>query len=146
LETIDIGIRIRAPIERAWELLSDQEGYTFAGQVSEAKLLAKGKEEKDGLGAVLRIRAMGAKIVWKVVTFDPPNRFEYRITKFPIPFHHDIGTVELTSHGDCTDVRWQSRFEVPIPLVGHILGLIICRVFGKVHESTLLQAKAILES
>jgi ribosome-associated toxin RatA of RatAB toxin-antitoxin module len=146
METIDIAISIRAPIEQAWELLSDQEGYTFARQVSEATLIQKGREEKNGLGAVLKIRAMGATIFWKVVTFEPPDRFEYRITKFPIPFHHDIGSVELTSRDDYTDVRWRSRFEVPVPLVGHVLELIISRVFGKVHESTLEQAKALLEA
>jgi len=85
METIDIAIRIRAPIERAWELLSDQEGYTFAKQVSKAELLKEGRDDKNGVGAILRIRAMGATIVWEVVGFDPPHRFEYRITKSP--FH-----------------------------------------------------------
>lgn len=146
METIDIAIRIRAPIERAWELLSDQEGYTFAKQVSKAELLKEGRDDKNGVGAILRIRAMGATIVWEVVGFDPPHRFEYRITKFPLPFRHDIGTVELISHGDCTDVRWMSRFEVPVPLAGRMMELIICRVFGKVHQSTLEQAKVILEA
>jgi ribosome-associated toxin RatA of RatAB toxin-antitoxin module len=146
METIDLAISIRAPIERAWELLSDQEGYTFAKQVKKADLLEEGRDDKNGVGATLKIRAMGATIVWEVVSFDPPHHFEYRITKFPLPFRHDIGTVELIPSGDCTDVRWMSRFEVPVPLVGRMMEPIIRRVFGKVHQSTLEQAKAILEA
>ena len=146
METIDIAMSIRTPFEGAWELLSDQEGYTFARQVSEATLIEKGREEKNGTGAVLKIRAMGATIFWEVVTFEPPDRFEYRITEFPIPFRHDIGSVELTSRDDYTDVRWRSAFEVPVPLAGHLLELIIRRVFGKVHRSILEQAKALLEA
>jgi len=146
METIDLAIRIQVPIERAWELLSDQEGYTFAKQVKKADLLKEGLEDKNGIGAVLKIRAMGATILWEVVGFDPPQRFEYRITEFPLPFRHEIGSVELASRGDCTDVRWLSRFEVPIPLLGRMMELVICRIFGKVHQSTLEQAKVILEA
>jgi len=145
METIELDIHIQAPIEQAWELLSDQEGYTFAKQVSEAKLLKEGDGDKNGVGAVLRIRAMGATITWEIVTFDPPKRFEYRITHFPIPFRHESGTVDLTSRSSGTDAQWVSRFEVPVPLIGRIMELIIGRVFGKVHQSVLTQAKTTLE-
>ncbi len=146
METIDLAIRIRAPIEQAWELLSNQEGYTFAKQVRKACLLKEGRDNKNGVGALLKIRAMGATIVWEVVSFDPPHRFEYRITKFPLPFRHDIGSVELMPRENGTDVRWMSRFEVPVPLLGRMMEPIIRRVFGKVHQSTLEQAKMILEA
>jgi uncharacterized protein YndB with AHSA1/START domain len=146
MQTIDIASYIRAPIERAWELLSDQEGYTFAKQVKEARLLREGRDDRNGIGAVLQIRAMGAKLQWEVVNFDPPHGFGYRITKFPIPFRHEIGTVDLTSRGDGTDVRWISSFEVPIPLIGRMLELIIRRVFGSIHQNVLDQAKALLEA
>jgi uncharacterized protein YndB with AHSA1/START domain len=145
MQTIDLNIHIQAPIERVWELLSDQEGYTFAKQVSEAKLLREGDSDKNGVGAVLKIRAMGATITWEIVTFDPPKRFEYRITHFPIPFRHESGTVDLTSRDGGTDANWVSSFEVPIPLIGRIMELIIGRVFGKVHQSVLTQAKVKLE-
>ena len=95
---------------------------------------------------MLKIRAMGATILWEVTGFEPPHRFAYRITKFPLPFRHEAGNVELSSRGNSTDVRWLSRFEVPIPLAGRLLELIIKRVIGGVHKSTLEQAKVILEA
>ena len=54
--------------------------------------------------------------------------------------------MELTSRGNGTDVRWLSSFEVPVPLLGRVLELIIKRTVGKVHQSTLEQAKVILEA
>ena len=145
MEKIELDIHIAAPIEKAWELLSDQEGYTFAKQVKEAKLLQEGDNQKNGVGAVLKIRAMGATILWEITTFDPPVRFEYHITHFPIPFRHESGIVVLTSRDGGTDADWVSSFEVPIPLIGRLMELIIGRVFGKVHKSVLTQAKTKLE-
>jgi hypothetical protein len=146
MQSINLGSHIRAPIENVWELLSDQEGYTFARQVKEARLLQEGDGDKNGVGARLKIRAMGASIIWEVVAFDPPNRFEYRITDFPIPFRHESGIMELSSSDDGTDASWVSRFEAPIPLIGRILEKIIGGVFGKIHQSVLDQAKAKLEA
>ncbi|MEW6555457.1 MAG: SRPBCC family protein [Actinomycetota bacterium] len=145
MHTIDLDIRIQTPIEKAWELLSDQEGYTFVRQVKSTRLLKEGRGDRNGVGAVLEIKAMGATIVWEVSVFEPPHRFEYRITGFPLSFQHDIGAVELTSDGEYTDIHWLSRFAVPVPLAGRVIESVIHRVIGKVHQSTLEQAKAILE-
>ncbi len=126
--TIDVGTHINAPIERVWELLSDQEAYTFSSVVSEAKLLQRGHGEKDGVGAVVRIRAMGTPVTWEILAFEPPTRLDYRITKVLLPMRHEIGAVEFTTRGDGTDVRWTSSFEVPVPVVGRVVGPLICRI------------------
>jgi hypothetical protein len=146
METIDVGTHIHAPIERVWGFLSDQEGYTFAREVNRAKLLKEGHGDKNGVGAVVRVRALGFPVTWDIVTFNPPNCLEYRITKVLLPMRHEIGTVEFTSCGLGTDVRWTSKFDVPVPLVGGILGLIIRSVFSYIHQSALNQAKRILEA
>ncbi len=143
---IDVGTHIRAPIERVWEFLSDQEGYTFASVVSKATLLREGRGERNGVGAVVRVRAMGAPVTWEIVTFEPPVCLEYRITKVLLPMRHEIGAVEFTTRGDGTDVRWTSSFEVPIPVIGWFLGPIICRVFSFIHQTALTEAKEILEA
>ena len=143
---IDVGTHIRAPIERVWELLSDQEAYTFAKVVNEATLLKEGRGEKDGVGAVVRVRALGAPVTWEIVAFEPPARLEYRITKVLLPMRHEIGAVEFTTRGDGTDVRWTSSFEVPIPIVGRLIGPVIRQVFSFIHGSSLVQAKEILEA
>jgi uncharacterized protein YndB with AHSA1/START domain len=143
---IDVGTHIRAPIERVWELLSDQEAYTFATVVNKATLLKEGRGERDGVGAVVRVWALGAPVTWEIVTFEPPARLEYRITKVLLPMRHEIGAVEFTARGDGTDVRWTSSFEVPIPIVGRLIGPVIRRVFSFIHNSSLVQAKEILEA
>jgi uncharacterized protein YndB with AHSA1/START domain len=143
---IDVGTYIRAPIERVWEFLSDQEGYTFASVVNRATLLREGHSERDGVGAVVRVWAMGAPVTWEIVTFEPPARLEYRITKVLLPMRHKIGAVEFTSRGDGTDVRWTSDFEVPVPVIGRVLGPAISGVFSFIHQTALNEAKEILEA
>jgi hypothetical protein len=146
VEKIDVGTHIHAPIERVWEFLSDQEGYTFAREVSQAKLLKEGDIDKNGVGALVRVRALGFPVTWNIVAYDPPNYLEYRITKVLLPMRHEIGRVDFTSCGLGTDVRWTSLFEVPVPLVSGILGSIIRGVFSYIHQSALNQAKEILEA
>lgn len=143
--TIDVSTHINAPIEQVWGLLSDQEAYTFASVVSEAKLLQRGKSEKDGVGAVVRVRAMGAPVTWEIVAFEPPARLEYRITRVLLPMRHEKGVLEFTTRGEGTDVRWTSSFEVPVPVVGRVLGPLICRVFSFIHGTSLIEAKDMLE-
>ncbi len=145
MKTIDLALRINAPIEKCWDVLSDQEGYTFAKQVNSAKLVKHGTPDKNGVGAVLKLWALGCPVTWEVVSFEPPKRFEYRITKFPFPFNHVIGTVDLTENGSATDVHWVSPFEVPVPGLSTITEPLIKAVFGFVHMSVLKQAKKLVE-
>ncbi len=145
MKTIDLSLRIEAPIEQCWEVLSNQEGYTFAKQINSAKLVKRGMPEKGGVGAVLKLWALGCPVTWEVVSFEPPRRFEYRINKFPFPFRHIIGTVDLASDGGGTDVHWVSPFEVPVPGLRRVAEPAIKAVFGFVHMSVLKQAKKLVE-
>jgi uncharacterized protein YndB with AHSA1/START domain len=146
MEMIDVGAHVNAPIERVWEFLSDQEGYTFAKVVTRARLLQEGHNEKDGVGAVVKVRALGFPVTWNIVGYEPPNRLEYRITRVLLPMRHEIGAVEFKARDSGTDVRWTSRFDVPVPLISRPLGSIIRRVFSYIHQSALLEAKDILEA
>ena len=113
--------------------------------VGKAKLLEEGREERNGIGAVRMVRALGITFVEDIVTFDAPHRLEYRVKKSTIPIQHEIGTMDFTTCGTATDVRWVSRFDLNIPLIGGILAAILCRVFNAVFQDFLNQSKAILE-
>lgn len=146
MQTIDVTIRIRAPIERVWELISDHESYTFFKNVSEAKLLKEGTLEKNGLGAVRKVRVLGVTFVEDIVAFDPPKCLEYRVKKCTLPIRHEIGCMTLANRGEGTDIHWVTRFETPIPLVGRILAPILRGIFSKEFRSCLKQAKTRLEA
>jgi uncharacterized protein YndB with AHSA1/START domain len=146
VETIDIRMHFRAPIEKVWELLSDHEGYVFIKEVSLAKLLQEGRDHRNGVGAVRKVRLQGVTFVEDIVTFDPPRCLEYRVKKCTIPIRHEIGRMEFTPVGDGTDLHWTSRFELPLPLVGKMLEPLLCRSTSKAFLSALEQARARLEA
>jgi hypothetical protein len=45
-----------------------------------------------------------------------------------------------------TDVHWVSRFEMQVPVVGGLLARISHRIFGRVFQGALSEAKARLEA
>ena len=146
METIDVNIHIDAPIEQVWELFADYEGYTDIKEVSSAKLLQEGRDERAGVGAVREARLQGIKFVEDIVIFEPPNCLEYRVKKCTMPIRHEIGRMEFTPSNDGTDLHWTSRFEFPVPLVGKRLEPFLCRRMNKTFISCLEQAKAKLEA
>ena len=145
MQTIDVNTHIHAPIERVWGLFSDYEGYTILKGVSKARLLEEGQDERNGVGAVREVRVLGVTFIEDIVTFDGPNRLEYRVRKSTVPIRHEIGTMDFTTCGDATDVRWVSRFDLNVPLIGPILAPILCRIFNAAFQDFLNQSKAILE-
>jgi uncharacterized protein YndB with AHSA1/START domain len=146
MQTIDISEHIHAPVERVWEFFTNHEGYIVFKGCSKAKLLEEGRDERNGAGAVRLERVLWVTFIEDIVTFDPPNRLEYRVKKSTIPgLWHEIGTMDFTTCGTATDVHWVTRFEVRIPLVGWLMAPILRIVFGTVFQNLLTQAKAILE-
>jgi ligand-binding SRPBCC domain-containing protein len=145
MQTIDVSTHIHAPVEKVWEFFANHEGYTVLKGVGKAKLLEEGRDERNGVGAVRLERVLGVTFIENIVTFDAPNRLEYRVKKSTIPIRHDIGTMDFTICGTATDVNWVTRYEVAIPLLAILMEPILTFVFGTVFQSFLTQAKAILE-
>ena len=56
METIEVRVDIQAPIQKVWDRFSDHEGYVHFRGVSEARLLEPGARERNGVGAVRKIR------------------------------------------------------------------------------------------
>jgi uncharacterized protein YndB with AHSA1/START domain len=146
METIEVKIHIQAPIEKVWRLFSNHEGYTFIRRVSEAKLLKPGRTEENGLGAVRRIRILGVTFIEDIVAFDPPSLLEYHVRECTLPIRHEIGRMQFTPTDRGTDVHWVSRFEMQVPVVGGLLARISHRIFGRVFQGALSEAKARLEA
>ena len=146
METIEVGIHIDAPIEQVWELFTDYEAYTDMKEVSSAKLLQEGRDERAGVGAVREVRLLGIRFVEDIVTFEPPNCLEYRVKKCSMPIRHEIGRMEFTPSKEGTDIHWTSRFEFPVPLVGKKLEPFLCRRMNRTFTSCLEQAKERLEA
>lgn len=98
---------VPAPPERVWEVLVDHEGMSSWGPGMTVTLDKVGAAERNGLGAVRRIKAPGPMpaIVEEVTGFDAPRRFAYRALS-GVPFRNYHGEVLLTPSGTGTAIEY----------------------------------------
>jgi hypothetical protein len=135
-----------APIETVFDVLSDHERLLRGPGIESCEVTTRGREKKNGLGAIREIHAGAAHFVEEVVRFERPRRYDYRITKLSmrgvtVPNGHELGWLELVERDGRVRVDWRSRFSVRIPLLGGLLEPRIGRQFAKQFSALLVQAK-----
>ena len=116
---------VDVPREALFAVLSDHAGYDRFPGITGSELIQPGTQERNGLGAVRRIRLGGPTVLdEEIVAYDAPNSFEYRITRArPLPLHHTLGRVEFIAiDPNHTKVVWTSEFDIPVPIVGRSIG------------------------
>ena len=148
---IHVNVEINAPIGRVFDALSDHETFFRSSFIQRCVVTRPGKDEKNGLGAVREIDALGQHFVEEVVRFDRPRRFDYIVRSVTrggrrIPLEHELGWLELTEAGKKTRVVWRSRFRIAIPVVGFLLERVQGPKGAAAFERLLVQAKADLEA
>lgn len=147
---IHATITIEAPPEKVFALLSDHERFLRGPEV-QCRLVTEGQRDRNGVGAVREVKAAGSTFTEEVVEFEPPRRYVYVVRKLlgpigrPTPFTHERGWIELTQEGGKTRVDWQSRFGMPIPIVGWMVERVAGSQIKKAFMTFLSAAKAELE-
>ncbi|MFD9487256.1 SRPBCC family protein [Streptomyces sp. NPDC059991] len=76
----------------------------------------------------------------RITRYDPPYATEYVVERSLPPSRHELGREELSEVDDGTLVRWTTRAEIPVPLVGAFLTRrlarpIITRAFRDILET-----------
>jgi hypothetical protein len=137
MQTAQMSIFIRAPIERVWGLLTDYAGYARIPQVKAARVLRPGDAHPAGVGAIREVTVLGTTFEELIVEFDAPRRLGYRIIRSrPLKFEHELGLMELSARDGGTQVEWQTTFAARVPVVGglltRVLGVVIQRTFNKI--------------
>lgn len=130
---------VKRPIEEVFEALSDHASYELFKSVGTAKLLTKGDEERNGVGA-LRTVQTGAFKVWERITaFERPTHMQYAIEKSrPIKIKHYKGSIDLKDLGDgSTQVTWISKGQIAVPFIGWVLDRKMQKQGTKVFNSML---------
>src|SRR5207244_3917205 len=87
---VEVRQLVRAPIELVFERITDHEDMRNWPGIAACELVEVG-DPRNGLGAVRKIRTSGITLYEKVVQWEPPNRYDYTITK-GLPVDHR-GTV-----------------------------------------------------
>lgn len=122
---IKVERTVNKPIDKVFEAISDHASYGLFKAVGAAKLLTKGDDERNGVGALRTIQAGPVKFWERITAFERPTHMQYKIEKArPVKVDHRKGSIDLKDLGDgTTQVTWisEGRLVIPLPLIGRLL-------------------------
>ncbi|MEU2714565.1 SRPBCC family protein [Streptomyces sp. NPDC007205] len=140
METMTVERTIDAPIEDVFTWLTTTTHYTASPLVLRCRLARHGEAAPYGVGAV---RSHLWLIGWfreRITRYDPPYATEYVVERSVPPSRHELGRMTFTETDGGTLVRWTTRAEIPLPLLGAPLTRllarpVITRTFGNILDA-----------
>jgi Polyketide cyclase / dehydrase and lipid transport len=116
---------IAGDLNAVFDLISNHE--TFLGRFlgMYVRVVTPGSPERNGLGCIREV-LVGKNIRYleEIVEWSRPTSFEYLIREASMPIRHYGSRLEfISSNGDGISITWTSHYDVPIPLVGWVIGL-----------------------
>ena len=115
-------LHVQAPIELVFERLVDHEAMGDWPGITSCRLVREGTP-RNGLGAVRQVKARGLSLLEEVVHYEPPLRYDYRITK-GLPVDH-LGSVRLSPTEGGVELSWEVRMTSRWPLVCEVVGRLL---------------------
>lgn len=124
---LHLSIEVTAPIDLVFARISDHETMTDWPGTGVCTLIRAG-EPRNGLGAVREIKTNGLTVVEEVVSFDPPNGYDYTIIK-GLPVDH-LGRVRLEQvrrgqDDEAVQLTWDIRMSSRWPFLCGIVGRVL---------------------
>jgi hypothetical protein len=145
MEDVTVLVHFGAPKGRVFDAVSDHETL-LRGPGMTTRIVRAGSSERNGLGCLREVHAPGGlRFLEEITAWERPSSFEYVIREASLPARHERGRVSFVARGTGTDVEWTTRFEVPVPIVGGLLGGVARRVFARVFGELLVAARTRLE-
>lgn len=125
-------------INAVFEAIADHARYDRSPGVSKSLLIEKGRDERNGTGALRVIGAGRLELTERITRFERPYRMDYRIEKSsPFRVEHTRGEIVLKPDGEQTRVIWISEGAVKVPLVGRLMDRMAERSFSRAFSSLL---------
>jgi uncharacterized protein YndB with AHSA1/START domain len=144
---VRVKILIGAPIEQVFDAVSDHERFLAASDGTKTTILRDGARERCGLGCLREVRV--GRRAWyleEITAWQRPSYFDYTIRKSSVPIRHERSRLTFRVVDTETEVEWTSRFEIPIPVVGRLMGIWAQRLYATAFINLLLAAKSRLET
>ncbi|MGA4847242.1 SRPBCC family protein [Streptomyces sp. G5(2025)] len=140
METMTVERVVNAPIDDVFAWLTTTTNYTRSPWVVRCRLTRRGEGAPYGVGAV---RGHLWLIGWfreRITQYDPPYSTEYVVDRSLPPSRHEVGRMTFAEVDGGTLVRWTTRAEVRVPLLGaaltrHVARPVITRTFGTILEA-----------
>ncbi|MBV1860297.1 MAG: SRPBCC family protein [Nannocystaceae bacterium] len=125
---VEQSVNTSASAERMWEVLTEHECMPrWFPAIRKVTLDPPGQTERNGLGAVRHVKALGPLVVEEVVEWDAPHRYAYVLLRgAPIRDHRGEVSVLETPQG--ARATWSIRFRPMIPLSGLVLRPVMNRL------------------
>lgn len=119
--TVEESLHTTATPERMWDVLTTHEQMpAWFRPVRKVVLDPPGTDDRNGLGAVRHIHALGPVVVEEVIEWEPPHRYVYTLLRgAPIRNHRGEVTVDATPKGAIA--TWTIQCEPVIPGSGIVL-------------------------
>src|SRR5438132_3552878 len=146
MHEVRVHVHIEAPVEQVFDAVSDHESFLRSEGGVRARVVRAGEPERNGLGCLREVRVgRRARYLEEITAWQRPVAFEYTIRESSLPLRHFGSRLAFTPRGQGTEVEWTSRFEVTVPVIGRLLGLLAERLYAASFSKLLRQAKARLE-
>ncbi|WP_058041869.1 SRPBCC family protein [Streptomyces roseifaciens] len=121
METMIVERTIDAPIDDVFAWLTTTTNYTSSPLVLRCRLARRGETAPYGFGAVRNHLWLIGWFRERITHYDPPYATEYVVERSLPPARHEVGSMTFTETDGGTHVRWTTRAEIPVPLVGTFL-------------------------
>jgi uncharacterized protein YndB with AHSA1/START domain len=121
--------RFAAPAEKVFDAITDHEGMTAWMPCATVTLDRPGAPERNGLGAIRRIRARGFTIVEEIVRFERPAAMDYRVLRGG-PIRDHLGTIRIEDRAGESGLEWRIRFGFPWWAGGELGAALLARILG----------------
>lgn len=109
---------VKAPVDQVWAILAHHEGMASWGPGMKVSLDREGAADRNGVGAVRRIKAPGPApaIVEEITRFETDGVLGYKALG-GVPFRNYSGEVTLSPAGDGTRIEWTLTADQRLPVV-----------------------------
>ncbi|MFF8727032.1 SRPBCC family protein [Streptomyces sp. NPDC015171] len=127
METMTVERVIDAPVEEVFAWLTTTTNYTASPLAVRCTLTRVGQEAPYGVGAVRTHLWLMGWFRERITRYDPPHATEYVVERSLPPSRHELGSMTFTEAGEGTLVRWTTRAELRVPLLGPLLTRLVVR-------------------
>lgn len=140
METMTVERTINAPIDEVFAWLTTTTNYTRSPLVLRCRLTRHGETAPYGVGAVRSHLWLIGWLRERITHYDPPYATEYVVERSLPPSRHELGRMAFTEADGVTQVRWTTRAEMRMPLLGalltrHVVRPMITRSFGSILDA-----------
>jgi len=122
MSEVRLELELDAPVEGVFEAMADHARYDRFRPIGSSELLKEGATDRNGVGAVRRLKAWPLRFDEEITAYEWPSRLDYLIIDVNGPVEHDGGSIRFEPTAAGTHVLWTSTFRITTPLVGGLLG------------------------